>query len=189
MQRFRLRRWPLYAQGHLPSNSMSYLSGLRIQGSESARPRRTGMVRRAAIPDTSAPGMIELRNLSKDYPDAARPAVDSLKLAIADREFLALVGPSGCGKTTTLSMINRLVEPSRGEILIDGADIRQSDPVELRRGIGFVFQDIGLFPHLTVGENAGITLRLMGRGAGEIDRRVAEVLEQVRLPPAEFQNR
>jgi osmoprotectant transport system ATP-binding protein len=133
--------------------------------------------------------MIELRNLSKVYGEGARPAVRSLNLTIPSGEFLAVVGPSGCGKTTTLSMINRLVEPSAGEILIDGADIRGADPVALRRGIGFVFQDIGLFPHLTAAENAGITLRLMGRSSGEIQARITEVLGQVHLPPSEFAGR
>jgi osmoprotectant transport system ATP-binding protein len=133
--------------------------------------------------------MIELRNLSKVYGDGTRPAVRSLNLTVRSGEFLAVVGPSGCGKTTTLSMINRLVEPSAGEVLIDGVDVRGADPVALRRGIGFVFQDVGLFPHLTAGENAAITLRLMGRAAGEIRARVAEVLTQVRLPPSEYQER
>lgn len=131
--------------------------------------------------------MIELRNLNKLY--GARSAVRSLNLTVATGEFLALVGPSGCGKTTTLSMINRLVEPSSGNILVDGVDIRGTDPVELRRGIGFVFQDVGLFPHLTAGENAGITLRLMRRPVPEIKDRVSEILTQVRLPPAEFRDR
>ena len=131
--------------------------------------------------------MIELRNLNRVY--GARSAVRNLNLTVATGEFLAMVGPSGCGKTTTLSMINRLVEPSSGDILVDGVDVRGTDPVQLRRGIGFVFQDVGLFPHLTAGENAGITLRLMKRPVSEIKDRVSEVLSQVRLPPAEFQDR
>lgn len=131
--------------------------------------------------------MIELRNLNRAY--GARSAVRSLNLTVATGEFLAMVGPSGCGKTTTLSMINRLVEPSSGAILVDGVDVRGTDPVQLRRGIGFVFQDVGLFPHLTAGENAGITLRLMRRPANEIRDRVSEVLTLVRLPPAEFHDR
>src|SRR5438309_11719717 len=105
--------------------------------------------------------MIELKDVNKVYADGARTAVRSLNLSVPSGEFLAVVGPSGCGKTTTLSMINRLVEPSSGTIRIDGVDVQGIDPVKLRRGIGFVFQDVGLFPHLTAGENAGITLRLM----------------------------
>jgi osmoprotectant transport system ATP-binding protein len=133
--------------------------------------------------------MIELRDVSKVYADGTRAAVRSLNLSIPRGEFLAVVGPSGCGKTTTLSMINRLVDPSSGTICIDGSDIRDADPVKLRRGIGFVFQDVGLFPHLTAGENAGIALRLMGRPAIEIRARVTEVFGQVQLPPAEFLGR
>ena len=131
--------------------------------------------------------MIELRNLNKVY--GSRIAVRNLTLTVAKGEFLAMVGPSGCGKTTTLSMINRLVEPSSGSILVDGADIRGTDPVQLRRGIGFVFQDVGLFPHLTAGENAAMALRLTHRPASEIQSRVAEVLTQVKLSPDEFRHR
>src|SRR5690349_1190287 len=99
--------------------------------------------------------MIELRNLTKSY-DSRLSAVEGLSLTVQTGEFLALVGPSGCGKTTTLSMINRLVDPSDGAVFIDGSDTRTCDPVALRRRIGFVFQDIGLFPHMTVAENAGV---------------------------------
>jgi osmoprotectant transport system ATP-binding protein len=125
--------------------------------------------------------MIELRDLSK-YFGTRKPAVDHLNMRVSDGEFLVLAGPSGCGKSTTLAMINRLVEPSQGSVVIDGVDIRASDPVTLRRQIGFVFQDIGLFPHLTVGENAGIVLRLMHKPPDEIIARVDELLRLVRLP-------
>jgi osmoprotectant transport system ATP-binding protein len=132
--------------------------------------------------------MIELRNLTKSY-DGRLAAVDRLNLSIAAGEFLALVGPSGCGKTTTLSMINRLEEPSDGTIVIDGSDTRDRDPVELRRRIGFVFQDIGLFPHMTVAENAGVVLRILGEAREAIDARVNELLALVRLPPETYRNR
>ena len=129
--------------------------------------------------------MIELRELSKSY--AARgPAVQGLNLTVASGEFLVLAGPSGCGKTTTLTMINRLTEPSGGTVLIDGVDARSSDPVSLRRRIGFVFQDIGLFPHLNVAENAGIVLRLLHKSPAEIGARVDELLALVHLPAQEF---
>lgn len=132
--------------------------------------------------------MIELRNLAKSY-DGRSAAVGGLNLTIATGEFLALVGPSGCGKTTTLSMINRLVDPSGGTVLVDGTDTRECDAVALRRRIGFVFQDIGLFPHMTVAENAGIVLRILGQENERIDARVNELLALVRLPPETYRNR
>jgi osmoprotectant transport system ATP-binding protein len=103
--------------------------------------------------------MIEFRNVSKSY-DGRLPAVDRLTLRVESGELLAIVGPSGCGKSTTLSMINRLEDPTEGTILINGTDTRDHDSVVLRRRIGFVFQDIGLFSHMTVGENASIVLRI-----------------------------
>lgn len=132
--------------------------------------------------------MIELRNLAKSY-DGQSAAVEGVSLTIATGEFLALVGPSGCGKTTTLSMINRLVEPSDGTVLIDGSDTRKWNPVALRRGIGFVFQDIGLFPHMTVAENAGVVLRVLGEDKPRIESRVNELLALVRLRPDTYRNR
>ena len=131
--------------------------------------------------------MIELRDLSKHYRTGGA-AVNGVNLRIETGEFLILAGPSGSGKTTTLSMINRLVEPSAGAIRIDDGDVRAADPVLLRRQIGFVFQDIGLFPHMTAGENAGITLKLAGRGRREIAVRVDELLTLVRLPPERFRD-
>ena len=131
--------------------------------------------------------MIELRDLSKQY-GADGAAVDGVNLRIETGEFLILAGPSGGGKTTTLSMINRLVEPSRGAVLIDGADIRETDPVRLRRQIGFVFQDIGLFPHMTAAENAGIALKLAGRRPQEIRARVDALLTLVQLPAERFRD-
>jgi osmoprotectant transport system ATP-binding protein len=130
--------------------------------------------------------VIELRNLSRQYGPAA--AVKDVSLRIETGEFLVLAGPSGCGKTTTLSMINRLVEPSGGAVLIDGADTRETDPVALRRRIGFVFQDIGLFPHMTVAENVGITMKLARKARQEIRARVDELLALVRLPPERFRD-
>ncbi|HEY2446597.1 MAG TPA: ATP-binding cassette domain-containing protein [Rhizomicrobium sp.] len=131
--------------------------------------------------------MIELRELSKSY-GARGQAVRGLNLTVASGEFLVLAGPSGCGKTTTLTMINRLTEPSGGAILIDGADTRDIDPVTLRRRIGFVFQDVGLFPHMSVAENAGIVLRLLGKPAGESAARVDELLALVQLPARDFRD-
>jgi osmoprotectant transport system ATP-binding protein len=133
--------------------------------------------------------MIELRDLAKAYRPDGPPAVSGLNLSVPSGEFLVLTGPSGCGKTTTLSMINRLVDPSAGAVLVDGVDTRNGDPAVLRRHIGFVFQDIGLFPHMTVGENVSITPRLLGWPREKIAERTADVLELVRLPGEEYRHR
>ena len=130
--------------------------------------------------------MIDIVNLTKEYHSGGRAAVTGLDLSVATGEFLVLVGPSGCGKTTTLTMINRLTEPSGGEIRIDDESIRNSDPVALRRRIGFVFQDVGLFPHLTAAENIGITLKLMGLPKPDIDARIDELMAQMHMPRAQF---
>jgi osmoprotectant transport system ATP-binding protein len=127
--------------------------------------------------------MIELRDLGKDY-GAGAPALRDVTLSIPNGAFMVVIGPSGSGKSTALSLINRLIEPSRGTVTIDDCDIRDTDPVELRRRIGFVFQRIGLFPHLTAGENIGITPRLLGWPAKKVAARVDELLELVRLGPA-----
>jgi osmoprotectant transport system ATP-binding protein len=131
--------------------------------------------------------MIRLANVSKKY--GGKPAVRALTLEISDGEFAVLIGPSGCGKSTTLSLINRLIEPSAGTITIDGQAVAGRDPVELRRRIGFVFQGIGLFPHLTIAENIGITPRLLGWPPVEIGTRTDELLELVRLNPEIYASR
>jgi osmoprotectant transport system ATP-binding protein len=100
-----------------------------------------------------------------------------------------LVGPSGCGKTTTLKMINRLIEPSAGVIAIDGVDTAGRDVTELRRSIGYVIQQVGLFPHLTVGDNVATVMKLAGWDKDRIRARVTELLELIGLPPAEFEHR
>src|ERR1700733_4402095 len=105
--------------------------------------------------------MISLEGVEKRY-GADSVAVESLSLEIDDGELCVLVGPSGCGKTTTLRMINRLIEPSGGRILIDGRNVLQMNPVELRRGIGYVIQQGGLFPHRRVGDNVAVVPRLLG---------------------------
>ncbi len=133
--------------------------------------------------------MINLKNISKSYDDEATFAVDSIDLEIKSGELLALVGESGCGKTTTLKMINRLIEPSAGSIEIDGENILALDPVTLRRRIGYVFQEIGLFPHMTVAENISITPRLLGWSAERMHSRVTELLQMVELNPDGLRNR
>jgi osmoprotectant transport system ATP-binding protein len=131
--------------------------------------------------------VIELRGVSKRF--GARAAVDGLSLAVPRGECLVLVGGSGSGKTTTLKMVNRLVEPDAGQVLVDGVDVRARAPHELRRGIGYAFQQVGLFPHLRVGENVGVTLELLGWDAARVRARVDELLTLVELPPAEFRER
>ncbi len=124
--------------------------------------------------------MISLRNLEKTY--AGRPALDQVSIAIARGAFVALVGASGAGKTTLLKAINRLVEVESGSIHVDGRDAAVLPLTELRRSIGYVFQGIGLFPHLTVAENIWMVPRLQGQAADRRKQRVAELLDLVSLP-------
>ena len=131
--------------------------------------------------------MIVLEQLTKRYGDAV--VVDRLSLEVARGELLVLLGGSGSGKTTTLKMINRLVEPSAGRVLIDGADVTAVEPAALRRRIGYAFQQVGLFPHMTVAENVGITPALLGWEAARVAGRVDTLLELVELDPATFRDR
>jgi osmoprotectant transport system ATP-binding protein len=132
--------------------------------------------------------MISLRAVSKRYPNGVT-AVEDLSLEVERGEIVVLVGASGCGKTTTLKMINRLVEPTRGEIRVAGRDVAGRDPNELRRSIGYVFQGIGLFPHHSVAENIAAVPELLGWDARRIAARVEELLELVGLPPGEYRER
>jgi osmoprotectant transport system ATP-binding protein len=132
--------------------------------------------------------MIQLENLTKQF-GAGMPVVRGVSLRVADGEFLVLIGESGSGKTTTLHMINRLTEPTSGRVLIDGEDVRTGDAVSVRRKMGFVFQEVGLFPHMTVGENIGITPRLLGWSAHDTGTRAHELLALVQLESAAIVNR
>jgi osmoprotectant transport system ATP-binding protein len=133
--------------------------------------------------------MIHLREVSKSFLGTDAPAVDNLTLEILSGETLVLLGSSGCGKTTTLKMINRLIEPTHGLITIDGADVRKFDAVALRRSIGYVFQGIGLFPHLTIEDNVAVPLRLLRWASARRRDRVAELLDLVGLSPGDYGDR
>lgn len=125
---------------------------------------------------------IAFRNVDKTYDGGRTFAVREVSLEIPAGEFLAVVGTSGSGKTTLLKTINRLVDPSAGSIEVQGQDIQTLDPFQLRRRIGYVFQGIGLFPHLTVAENIAVTPRLIGWQKSEIETRTDELLDLVQLP-------
>ncbi len=138
----------------------------------------------------TAPGraMISLEDVTKRY-GAGTAAVDGLSLEVAEGETCVLVGPSGCGKTTTLKMVNRLVEPTSGRVVVGGQDVARIDPVALRRGIGYVIQQVGLFPHLDVAGNVATVPRLLGWDRARIRARVDELLHLVGLDPATFRHR
>ena len=133
-------------------------------------------------------GRLELKGLTKHYPGADSPAVDGLTLTVPAGEIAVFVGPSGCGKTTAMRMINRMIDRTGGEILLDGRDVNERDAAELRREIGYVIQQIGLFPHRTIEENVGTVPKLLGWNKAKIADRTAELLELVGLGP-EFAKR
>lgn len=133
--------------------------------------------------------MIELKQVSKSYDQSKTFAVSDVNLSVAEGELLVLLGESGCGKTTTLKMINRLIESTSGEIKVKGKDVLSFNPVTLRREIGYVFQGIGLFPHMTVAENIAIVPQLLNWTKEKINERVIELLELVGLDPTEFSER
>ena len=131
---------------------------------------------------------IALDGVGKTYPDGT-VAVDALSLDIAAGEVTVLIGPSGCGKSTVLRMINRLIEPTRGRILLDGADVTRVPAVDLRRRIGYVIQHTGLFPHQTIRSNIATVPKLLGWPRARINARVDELLELVGLDPARYGGR
>ncbi|GFH39182.1 ABC transporter ATP-binding protein [Streptomyces pacificus] len=132
--------------------------------------------------------MIRFERVTKRYPDGTT-AVDDLSFEVAAGELVTLVGPSGCGKTTTMKMVNRLVEPTEGRIFLDGDDISTIDPVQLRRRIGYVIQQVGLFPHKTVLENTATVPRLLGWKRSRGRERAAELLDLVGLDPGVYGGR
>jgi len=126
--------------------------------------------------------MITLDQVSKSYDGVSR-IINNLSFEVLEGEILMLLGSSGCGKSTILKMINRLIDPTEGRIYLDGKDIQQQDPIELRRSIGYVFQGIGLFPHLSIRENISMVPRLIGWPEDRINNRYRELLELVQLSP------
>ncbi|MEY2455151.1 MAG: osmoprotectant transport system ATP-binding protein [Acidimicrobiaceae bacterium] len=139
-------------------------------------------------PKASVNCLIRLDRVSKVYGDGT-VAVHELSLDVEDGEICVLVGPSGCGKTTTMRMINRLIEPTSGKIFLDDEDVTQMDPVALRRRIGYVIQQIGLFPHQTIGTNIATVPRLLDWPKAKVKARVNELLELVGLDPATYRDR
>ncbi|MEU6880096.1 ATP-binding cassette domain-containing protein [Streptomyces sp. NPDC046712] len=132
--------------------------------------------------------MIRFEQVTKRYADGTT-AVDDLSFEVAEGELVTLVGPSGCGKTTTMKMVNRLIEPTEGRILLGGEDISTIDPVQLRRRIGYVIQQVGLFPHRTVLDNTATVPHLLGAPRARARARAAELLDLVGLDPKKYGDR
>jgi osmoprotectant transport system ATP-binding protein len=132
---------------------------------------------------------LEFRRATKRYSGQSQPAVNELSLTVPAGEICVLVGPSGCGKTTAMRMVNRMTDITEGDILLDGESVRQRRPADLRREIGYVIQQIGLFPHLTIGDNVATVPHLLGWDKDRIGRRVDELLELVSLDPADTRDR
>lgn len=131
--------------------------------------------------------MIEFKNIKKSYKNSI--VLDDFNLKIDKGNLVVLIGSSGCGKTTLLKMINRLIEPTSGDIFVDGKNNKDVDPIELRRSIGYVIQQTGLFPHMTVKENIEIIPKLMGRSQEEIDKKTVELFNMVGLEPEKYSDR
>ncbi len=132
--------------------------------------------------------MVVFEKVSKVYTNGT-VAVNNLDLTIEKGELVVLIGPSGCGKTTTLKMVNRLIEPTSGKILVGGKDIHKENPVQLRRRIGYVIQQIGLFPHMTIAQNIGLVPKLLGMNPQKINQKVDQLLEMVALDPKLYRDR
>lgn len=132
---------------------------------------------------------ISLRNLTKRYPDSDQPAVDNVDLDIEPGQFVVIIGPSGCGKTTLLKMVNRIYEPTSGTITIDGVEVQSLNDSELRRHIGYVIQQTGLFPHMRVAANVAVVPKLLKWDSDRIGQRVSDLLTLVGLPADEYAQR
>lgn len=134
-------------------------------------------------------GTLRFDHVTKQFPGMDRLAVDDCSLTVDDGEFIVLLGPSGCGKTTLLKMVNRLYDPSSGTIYLDDQDIQQANVTQLRRQIGYVIQQVGLFPHMTVAQNIRVVPELLGWEKSRMSERVDELLALVDLPPAQYRDR
>src|SRR5688572_3583950 len=155
-----------------------------LRGPRARQTHRTGRPRVDATPEP----MIRLEGVGKRYDDGT-VAVHELDLDVPEGELVVLVGPSGCGKSTTLKMVNRLIEPTSGRILLEGEDVTHTDPVALRRRMGYVIQQTGLFPHQTVATNVATVPRLLGWDKKRVQERTMELLDLVGLEPARFAKR
>lgn len=133
--------------------------------------------------------MIRFQRVSLRFPRAAHPTLQDCSFAVAAGELVVILGPSGCGKTTLLKLVNRLYEATTGQIFLEAREIRQLNLIQLRRQIGYVMQQAGLFPHMTVAENIAVVPRLLNWGRGKIQARVDELLELIQLPAAEYRDR
>src|SRR6266513_1706100 len=133
---------------------------------------------------------IAFHEITKVFPGTSKPAVDAVTFDVPEGKTCMLVGTSGSGKTTLLRMVNRLIEPTAGEIIIDGKNVLEENPIELRRRIGYVIQQVGLFPHMNIAENIRVTAEIAGGWSKQrLNSRVDELLDLVGLPPAEYRKR
>ncbi|MBQ7433805.1 MAG: ABC transporter ATP-binding protein [Lachnospiraceae bacterium] len=132
---------------------------------------------------------VEFQDVVKRFPGAGYNALDHVNLKIEEGELLTILGTSGCGKTTLIKLINRIHEADEGNIYLSGTNIKDIEPITLRRGIGYVIQQIGLFPHMTIYDNIATVPRILKWDKDKINQRVTELLEMVNLPPEEFKDR
>jgi osmoprotectant transport system ATP-binding protein len=152
-------------------------------------PPRCGTIARMSPSPNAATPAIAYEDIRKSFDGGHTQAVDHVSLTVRDGEFLAIVGGSGSGKTTLLRLANRLIDPDAGAVKVRGEDVRALDPVALRRRIGYVVQSGGLFPHMSIAANIGITPKLSGTSAQEIARKVEELLDLVRLDRDDYRDR
>lgn len=132
---------------------------------------------------------VEFQDVVKRFPNATENAVDHVSFQIQEKEMITILGTSGCGKTTLMKMVNRLYDPTSGEIHVFGENIQKTDPVQLRRKIGYVIQQVGLFPHMTVEKNIAVVPEILGWDSAQIHDRVTELLELVNLDPKQYRGR